>query len=78
MAAQVNPRVQQLVEEAAELDAADLAALVEAIHCLPRGEEGVPERHAKIAERVARVQAGPATTLSLDDVEQSLRRELDI
>jgi hypothetical protein len=77
MAANVNPRVQHLVEEAAELSPGDLAALIEAIQSLSRREKGLPERHEIIAERVARVQSGGAGTLSVDEVERSLRGELD-
>ena len=77
MAAKVNPRVQHLVEEAAELLPGDLAALIEAMQSLPRREEAVPERHAVIAERVARVRAGGVATLSVEEVEQSLRSDLD-
>jgi len=77
MAAKVSPRVQHLVEEAADLLPSDLAALIEAIQSLPRREETVHERHAIIAERVARVRAGSVATLSVDDVEQSIRSDLD-
>jgi hypothetical protein len=77
MAAKVSPRVQQIVAEAAELSPAELDDLLEALRSLPRREEAVPERHAIIAERVARVQAGAAPTLTVDEVEQSLRRDLD-
>lgn len=77
MAAKVSPRVQHLVEEAAELPPAELAELIEAIQSLPRRAETVPERHAAIAARVARVRAGGAPTLSVDEVEQSLRSDLD-
>jgi hypothetical protein len=77
MAAKLSPRVQHLVEEAAELLPDDLAALIEAIQSLPRREETVPARHAVIAERVARVNAGGVATLSVDEVEQSLRTDLD-
>ena len=77
MAAKVNSRVQHLVEEAAELLPDDRAALIEAIQSLPRREEAVPERHAVIAERVARVHAGGVATLSVEEVEQSLRSDLD-
>jgi hypothetical protein len=52
---------------------------------LPEGQmvELVPretpaERHAVIAERVARVRSGDATTLSMEEVERSLRDELDL
>jgi hypothetical protein len=77
MAAKVSPRVQHIVEEAAELPPDELAELIEAIKSLPRREETIGDRHAVIAERVARVQAGSATTLSVDEVEASLRRDLD-
>jgi hypothetical protein len=77
MAAKVSPRVQHIVEEAAELPPDELAELIEAIKSLPRREEAIADRHAVIAERVARVQSGSATTLSVDEVEASLRRDLD-
>jgi len=77
VAAKVNPHVQHLVEEAAELLPADLAALIEAIQSLPQRTQALPERHAAIAERVARVHAGAVPTLSVEEVEQSLRRDLD-
>jgi len=73
----VSPRVQHIVEEAAEPLPGELAELIEAIQSLPRRAEAMPERHAVIAERVARAQAGAAPTLSVDEVEQSLRRDLD-
>jgi hypothetical protein len=73
----LSPRVQHLVQEAAELSSDDLAALIDAIQRLPRTERLDHERHAVIAERVRRVQAGVAATLSVDDVEQSIRTELD-
>ena len=77
MAAKLTPRVQHLVAEVAELSADELAALVEAIRLLPAREVLVPDRHAVIAERVARVHAGDVTTLSVEDVERSIRRDLD-
>jgi hypothetical protein len=78
MAAKVSPRIQHIVEEAAELLPGELAESIEAIQSLPRRrEEAVPERHTVIAERVARVQSGGPVTLSVDEVEQSLRRDLD-
>jgi hypothetical protein len=69
--------VQHLVEEAAELLPADLAALIVAIQSLPQGDQALPECHAAIAERIERVHAGGVATLSVDEVEQSLRRDLD-
>ncbi|MBX3233291.1 MAG: hypothetical protein KIT84_33385 [Labilithrix sp.] len=77
MAAKPSPRVQHIVEEAAELLPDELAELIEAIQSLPRRADAVDERSAVIAERVARVQAGGVTTLTVDEVEQSLRAELD-
>jgi hypothetical protein len=76
VATKVSARVQQLLTEAAELSADELDALAEAIEALPRRRESV-ERHAVIAERVARVHAGTVETLSVEEVEQSLRDELD-
>jgi hypothetical protein len=76
MAAKVSPRLQHLVEEASELSSGDRTALIEAIQSLPRREEAAPDRHAIIAERITRVQGG-AATLSMDEVEQSLRDDLD-
>jgi hypothetical protein len=78
MAAKVNPRVQHLVEEAAELLPADLAELIEAIQSLPQGAEALGvERRDAIAKRVTRVHAGEIATLSVGEVEESVRRDLD-
>lgn len=77
MAAKVSARVQHLVNEAAELTSDELAVLVEAISSLPRRKETIAERHAVIAERVARAQSGDVVTLSMEEVESSLREELD-
>ena len=77
MSAKANPSVQQLVEEAAELSPGDRLALIEAIQSLPRREETAPDRHTIVAARVARVHAGVAATLSMEEVEQSLRDDLD-
>jgi hypothetical protein len=77
MAAKLSPRVEHLVEEASELLPAELDALIEAIQSLPRREETLEGRHAIIAERVARVRNSDVATLSLDEVEQSIRNDLD-
>ena len=76
MAAKVSPRVEQLLEEAAALSTDELAALLEALQSLPARQDGLPGRHAVVAERVARAHAGD-TALSIDEVEQSIRRDLD-
>jgi hypothetical protein len=77
MAAKISPRVEHLVREVAELLPDELAALMEAIRSLPGRPETVAERCAIIRERVASVQGGNVATLSMDEVEQSLRDELD-
>jgi len=77
MAAKVTPRVQQLVAEAAELPHGERAVLIEAMQALPRRPESAHDRHAVIAARAARVHAGDVETLSLDEVEHDLRRDLD-
>jgi hypothetical protein len=77
MAAKVSPRAQQLVAEAAELPHGERAVLIEAIQALPRRQESADDRHAVIAARAARVHARDVATLSLDEVERDLRRDLD-
>jgi len=77
MAAKVSDRLQDLVAKAAELPAGDLVALAEAIDGLLRREETIADRHAAIAERVARVHSGAAGTLSMEEVERTVRDDLD-
>jgi hypothetical protein len=77
MAAKVSDRVQQLVTQAAELPPAELVALAEAIDSLLHRDETVANRHAVIAERIARVHSGQVTTLSMEEVERTVRDELD-
>jgi hypothetical protein len=77
MAAHVSDRVQQLVTKAAELQAGELVALAEAIDSLLRRDETIADRHAAIAQRIARVHSGEATTLSMDEVERTIREDLD-
>jgi hypothetical protein len=77
MAAHVTDRVQQLVTKAAELPAPELVALAEAIDSLLHRDETVADRHAAIAERIARVHAGKAATLTMEEVERTVREELD-
>jgi len=54
-----------------------LAALMEAIRKLAGTARDGCRRCAIIRERVASVQGGNVATLSMDEVEQSLRDELD-
>jgi hypothetical protein len=77
MATKVSDRVRRLVSEAAELPATDLVALAEAIDSLLRRDETAADRHAVIAERIARVHGGEVTTLSMEEVERTIREELD-
>jgi hypothetical protein len=78
MAAKVSDRLQDLMAKAAELPAGDLVALAEAIDGLLRREETIADRHAAIAERVARVHSGEAGgTLSMEEVERTVRDDLD-
>ena len=60
----------------------ELVPLVEALESARAGADAAPElaaeRHAIIAERIARVRAGDATLLSLDAVEGSIREEFDV
>jgi hypothetical protein len=77
MAAKVSDRVQQLAAKAAELPAEELLALAEAIDSLLRRDETGAARHAAVAERIARVHAGEATTLSMEEVERTVRDDLD-
>ena len=60
----------------------ELVPLVEALESDP-AHTGVAldvaaERHAVIAERIARVRAGDAKLLSVDEVERGIREELDV
>ena len=77
MAAKLSPRVQQLVEEAADLLPSELAELLEAIQSLPTRADRASARHGEISARAARVHAGEVTTLSIDEVEKSIRSDLD-
>jgi hypothetical protein len=61
-----------------EGDAEEMTALAESIRQLPRRSGSVSERHAVIAARVARVQASEVASLSVDDVERSIRDDLDL
>ena len=77
MAAKLSPRVQHLVTEAAELLPDELAELVSAIQSLPGRPLTRTDRRAEIAARVARAQSGDVATLSIEDVERSIRDDLD-
>jgi hypothetical protein len=77
MAAKLSDRLQDLVAQAAELPAQDLVALAGAIDGLLWREETVADRHAAIAERIARVHSGDAGTLSMEEVERTVRDDLD-
>jgi hypothetical protein len=61
-----------------EGEAEELAAVARALRDRPRRGEITPERQAVIAERIARVRAGQAETLTLEEVERSIRDDLDL
>lgn len=64
-------------DERAELELQLLDDVAEALDRQPPREETLGARHELIAQRVARVHAGEPSTLSLDEVERSLRADLD-
>ena len=80
-----SPRLQRIVDLVDELDTGERAELellllrdvAEALGRLPAREEAIEPRQEIIAQRVARVHAGEAATLSLDEVERTIRAELD-
>jgi hypothetical protein len=72
VAARRSARVEQLLVEAAELDADERAALVEGL------TSEVEARNAEIVRRARSVREGEAQPLSLAEVEASLRSELDL
>jgi hypothetical protein len=73
MAAEVSDRVLLLAAQAAELSPQELVALAEAIDSFLSRDDTVAKRHAAIAERIARVQSDEGTTLSMEEVERSIR-----
>lgn len=80
MVAKPSARVEELLAAAAAL--APLApeerqAFVEGLAVVREHTTAAGARHAELLRRVERIRRGEATTLSLDEVEQSLRVELD-
>ncbi|HEV3194230.1 MAG TPA: hypothetical protein VGY54_27180 [Polyangiaceae bacterium] len=73
----MSDRLQDLVAQAAQLPAQDLVALAEAIDGLLWRDETIADRHAAIAERIARVHSGEIGTLSMEEVERRVRDDLD-
>jgi hypothetical protein len=75
--AKPSARVEKLLEAAAELAPGERQAFVERLAVVREHMTVADARHAELLRRVERVRRGEATTLSLDDVEQSLRVEID-
>ena len=79
MVAKLSPRAEELLAAAVELAAAERRALADGLESAPLREPAIAAeaRQAEFVERVASVHRGDAVTLSLAEVEQSLRDELD-
>jgi len=77
MVAKSTARVAELLEAAAELAPEERQALVEGLGIVREHAGAADARHAELLRRVERVRRGEAETLSLAEVEQNLRRELD-
>ena len=79
MVARLSARVEELLAAAAELAPDERQALAEGLWSAPAREHSVAadDRHAEVVRRVETIRRGDAETLSLAEVEQSLRAELD-
>jgi hypothetical protein len=79
MVAKLSPRVEALLAAAADLAPEERRALADGLLRVAPREPAMAadDRHAEIVRRVESVRRGDATTLSLADVEQSVRDELD-
>jgi hypothetical protein len=77
MVAKPSARVEELLAAAAELAPEERQAFVEGLAVMREHTTAADARHAELLRRVERVRRGEATTLSLDEAEQSLRAELD-
>jgi hypothetical protein len=70
-------RVDELLAAAAELAADERQALVEGLRSVREQAGGADTRHAELVRRIESLRRGEADTLSLGEVEESLRSELD-
>jgi hypothetical protein len=79
MVAKLSPRAEELLAAAIELTPDERRMLADGLRNVASREPAIAEdgRHAEIVSRVESVRRGGATTLSLAEVEQSLRDELD-
>ncbi len=77
MVAKRTPRVEQLLGAAAELAPEERQAFVEGLWSVREQASSGGDRHAELVRRVLRVRQGDAATVSLAELEQSLRAELD-
>lgn len=77
MVAKVSRKAEAVVAAAMELPDEERALVAEAIRSAVPRQPHVADRHAVIAARVADVHAGRVVTLSIADVEGSIREEFD-
>ena len=78
MVAKVSDLAEELVAKAAELPDEEREFVARTLRGMPRRTQATAaDRHAVIADRIRRVHAGEVVTLSVDEVERSLREELD-
>jgi hypothetical protein len=72
-----SARVQELLAAAAALTPDERQAFVEGLWAVREQTVAADDRHAELVRRVESVRRGTAETMSLVEVEQSLRSELD-
>lgn len=79
MIAKLSPRAEELLAAAVELAPDERRAIADGLRSLASREPAIAEgaRHAELVSRVESVRRGHAATLSLAEVEQSLRDDLD-
>jgi hypothetical protein len=79
MVAKLSPRAAELLAAAVELDTDERRAIADGLQSAPVRAPAIPEgdRHAELVRRVESVRRGDAVTLSLAEVERSLRDEID-
>jgi hypothetical protein len=79
MVGKLSQRVEELLAAAVELEPDERRALADGLQRAPMRAPAMPEgdRHAELVRRVESVRRGDPETLSLAEVERSLRDELD-
>jgi hypothetical protein len=77
MVAKRSPRVEELLAATAKLEPEERLAFVEGLRAMPEHTTADDDRHAELVRRVESVRRGDAETLSLAEVVQELRTDLD-